>query len=63
MNKTLTRLEIDNNGIGDAGASALAEALKVNKTLMALSIICNNIGDASKQALKSSARNGCTVYG
>jgi len=63
VNKTLTRLEIDNNGIGDAGASALAEALKVNKTLMALSIICNNIGDASKQALKSSARNGCTVYG
>ena len=63
VNTALTKLNLFDNSIGDAGASALAEALKMNKTLMALSIICNNIGDASKQALKSSARNGCTVYG
>eukprot|EP00808_Paulinella_micropora_P006332 g590.t1 len=29
VNKTLTSLELDNNGIGDSGAQALGEALRV----------------------------------
>jgi len=33
VNKTLERLNLDNNSIGAAGAKAFAEALKVNNTL------------------------------
>ncbi|KJE91844.1 hypothetical protein CAOG_002920 [Capsaspora owczarzaki ATCC 30864] len=39
------------NEIGDVGAQAIAEALKVNMTLMALNLIENQVGDAGAQAL------------
>ena len=33
MNKTLTNLYLSYNGISDAGATCIAEAIKVNKML------------------------------
>ena len=33
MNKTLTNLDLSYNSISDAGATCIAEAIKVNKTL------------------------------
>eukprot|EP00808_Paulinella_micropora_P003379 g15491.t1 len=55
VNKTLTSLELDNNGIG-AGAQALGEALRVNKTLTSLELDNNGIGDAGAQALGEALR-------
>jgi len=58
---TLTELHIHSNGIRDAGASALAEALKVNKTLTELYAYGNRIGADGKALLKACARPGCDV--
>ena len=41
----LTRLILVDDEIGDEGATALAEALKVNKTLEFLFLYHNRIGD------------------
>jgi hypothetical protein len=61
VNKTLTELDFRCNSIGEAGVSALAEALKVNKTLTELNVLSNSIGAGGKALLKASARPGCTV--
>jgi Ran GTPase-activating protein (RanGAP) involved in mRNA processing and transport len=49
--KSLQQLNLWNNKIGDAGAQALAEMLKVNNTLQKLGLGGNQIGDAGAQAL------------
>ena len=49
---SLTRLDLSNNSIGDDGAIALAEMLKVNKSLEWLLLLSNNsIGDDGAIAL------------
>ena len=52
MNHTLKELGLDATSIGDEGAKAIAEALRVNHTLVELNLHNNgNIGDAAKEAL------------
>ena len=46
INKTLTNLDLSDNGISDAGATSITEAIKVNKTLTNLELSCNRIIDA-----------------
>jgi len=47
----LTELDVESKRIDDAGASTLAEALKVNKSLMKLYICHNSIGSAGAAAI------------
>lgn len=49
-NCSLQTIKINNNEIGDEGAIALAEALKINDTLKYLYINNNKIGDAGAKA-------------
>ena len=58
---TLTALDVNSNSIGDAGASALAEALKVNKTLMMLNVHNNDIGDHGASALADALKVNKTL--
>ena len=58
MNKTLTEINLWSNEIGDAGARALANALKVNKTLTMINLWSNSIGDAGARAL-ADAQDRC----
>ena len=51
MNTTLQTVTLESNNIGDAGATALAEALKVNTTLQTVNLQFNKIGDAGATAL------------
>ena len=60
-NTTLTSLNLINNDIGAAGATALATALQTNTTLTSLDLKRNRIGDAAAVALLS-ARLTCTVH-
>jgi hypothetical protein len=49
----LTKLVLERNKIGDAGAVGLGEGLKVNGTLTTLWLTRNNIGDTSKSAIRT----------
>ena len=60
-NATLTSLNLEYNGIGAAGATALATALQTNTALTELKLVGNRIGDAVAVALLS-ARLSCTVH-
>ena len=51
MNKTLTNLYLFWNRISDAGASCIAEAIKVNKTLTNLDLQNNGISDAGASCI------------
>jgi Ran GTPase-activating protein (RanGAP) involved in mRNA processing and transport len=59
FNRVLTKLELGNNSIGDNGAKAIAEALKVNAVVTELGLNANNIGPegaiAIAEALKVNA--------
>ncbi|CAF1097485.1 unnamed protein product, partial [Didymodactylos carnosus] len=55
-NQTLTHLGIVNNNISDAGAKAIAEALKTNQTLTGLGIQNNNISDAGAKAIAEAVK-------
>ncbi len=46
FNRVLTELSLWNNSIGDEGAIAIAEALKVNAVLTELDLEYNRMGDA-----------------
>ena len=48
---TLKTLDLSGDEIGDAGATALADALRVNKSLETLDLDDNHIGDAGATAL------------
>jgi hypothetical protein len=60
-NTTLTSLNLKNNGIGAAGATALATALQTNTTLTSLNLERNDIDVVGATALLS-ARLSCTVH-
>ena len=46
------------NNIGDEGAEAIAEALKVNATLTKLNLEGNyNMGDAGKRAVRNAVKD------
>ena len=47
---TLQKLELDDSGIGDAGALAIADALRQNSALQQLELRRNRIGDAGAEA-------------
>ena len=49
FNRVLTTLTLYINGIGDEGAIAIAEALKVNAILTELYLWNNNLGYESKK--------------
>ena len=44
-------LWLDGKGVGDAGATAIAEGLKTNSTLQTLNLGDNKVGDAGAAAL------------
>eukprot|EP00808_Paulinella_micropora_P017606 g26000.t1 len=50
VNKILREINLGWNGIGDAGAQAIGEALKANTSLATL-ILHNKIGDAGATAI------------
>jgi NLR family CARD domain-containing protein 3 len=46
-----------NNSIGDDGAKAIAEALKVNAVLIKLDIQVNNMGDEGEKAVRDAVKD------
>jgi hypothetical protein len=60
-NKTLERLDLSHNRIGDEGAIAFAEALKKNKSLKKLGLSHNKIGDPGVKALAKSLLENTTL--
>ena len=54
----LTSLDLGGNRlIGDDGAKAIAEALKVNPVLTKLDLMYNNLGEAGKQAVRDAVKD------
>ena len=53
----MTTLNLGYNSIGDDGAKAIAEALKVNPVLTKLDLRYNNMGDAGKQAVRDAVKD------
>ena len=56
FNRVLTELWLGGNDIGDVGAKAIAEALKVNAVLTKLDIWANNMGDAGGKAVRDAVK-------
>ena len=56
----LTELDLSHNGIDDAGAEALASALRVNGVLTTLDLRANDLGDEAKGVIRDavSGRKG-----
>ncbi|XP_055878710.1 leucine-rich repeat-containing protein 71-like isoform X13 [Biomphalaria glabrata] len=50
-NTKLITLNLSGNLIGDVGAQALAEGLRMNRTLLSLTLMSNNIGDKGSEKL------------
>ena len=50
-------LNLWNNAIGDDGAKAIAEALKVNPVLTKLDLRWNNMGDAGEKAVREAVKD------
>ena len=57
MNKTLTNLGLTYNGIGDAGATSIAEVIKVNKTLTNLNLYRNCMSDPDATSIAGTIAN------
>ena len=57
----VTTLFLSNNSIGDEGAKAIAEALKVNAVLTKLSLGGNKIGDVGAKAIANALKLGTAV--
>ena len=51
MNTSLTNIDLDGNNIGDEGAKAIGEALKVNTSLTEIYLDGNNIGVEGGKAI------------
>jgi hypothetical protein len=65
VNAVLTVLALPNNKIGDEGAKAIAEVLKVNAAALTyLWLEGNNIGNAGKKAVQVAVkgRSGFQLY-
>ena len=61
VNSTITEVNLDDNNIGDTGATALAEALKGNSTFKYLYLGKNNIGDRGAIALAEALKVNSTI--
>ena len=53
----MTELNLYYNSIGDDGAKAIAEALKVNPVLTKLDIRANNMRDAGEKAVRDAVKD------
>ena len=53
----LTILELQINSIGDDGAEAIAEALKVNPVLTKLNLRWINMGEAGEKAVRDAVKD------
>eukprot|EP00041_Stephanoeca_diplocostata_P030353 m.917476 g.917476 ORF g.917476 m.917476 type:complete len:158 (-) comp23738_c0_seq67:223-696(-) len=49
--QSVTRVELEQNAVGDEGARALAKMLTANTSITALNVGCNTIGDVGATAL------------
>lgn len=54
MNQKLKKIGLTSNLIGDEGAKAIEDSLKVNKTLKEIDLDNNKIGPESANAIKQS---------
>ena len=58
FNRVLTELWLGGNEIGDVGAKAIAEALKVNAVLTKLELSFNrDMGDAGEKAVRDAVKD------
>ena len=57
----VVKINLESNDIGDAGASALADALKVNTTLTEINLGSNEIGDDGASALADALKVNTTL--
>eukprot|EP00808_Paulinella_micropora_P025841 g78556.t1 len=62
-NKVLQTLNIVDNNIGDQGAAAFADALKVNTTVQTLNIGYNNLGDKGAALIAEAIKFNKTLLG
>ena len=62
MNATVKELHLSHCGIGDAGAAALAEALRSNTSLTELYLSKNGIGEQGKQLLRDAVAGRPDFY-
>ena len=53
----MTTLLLGGNSIGDDGAKAIAEALKVNPVLTKLDLELNDLGNAGKKAVRDAVKD------
>ena len=60
-NTTVTKLNLCDNDIDDAGAAGLADALKINTTLWVLNLSENSIGDAGAANLADALKLNATL--
>ena len=51
VNKTLTNLNLSDNGMSEAGATSIAEVIKFNKTLTNLNLCSNGISNAGATSI------------
>ena len=51
VNKTLTNLDLSDNGMSEAGATSIAEVIKFNKKLTNLNLCSNSIRDAGATSI------------
>ena len=56
VNKTLTNLDLSDNGMSEAGATSIAEATKFNKTLTNLNLFSNGISNAEATSIAEATR-------
>jgi Ran GTPase-activating protein (RanGAP) involved in mRNA processing and transport len=57
----MTSLNLSDNAIGPAGATALADAMRLNSTIMALDIGRNEIGAIGARSIASALRTNTTL--
>ncbi|CAK9028094.1 unnamed protein product [Durusdinium trenchii] len=50
MNESITHINLRSNNIGDAGAQALADVLKVNRSITHTDLFDNQIGEVGAEA-------------
>ncbi|CAO3564082.1 unnamed protein product [Mortierella alpina] len=58
---TRTSLDFSGDSIGNKGAEALSEALKINSTVTALGLRCTSIGGKGAQALSEALKTNSTL--
>jgi Ran GTPase-activating protein (RanGAP) involved in mRNA processing and transport len=61
INRTITRLDLNNNKISNDGTKVLAEALKINTKLETITLYHNNIGDDGAIAIAEALEQHITL--